>query len=81
MNMDWKKFWVNVVCLVVVVFWAVVFLLLLTSCEVLDLNEEPVEVVCEATCEDCKNVVLRCDGTGRAQNQKETNIKPTGALR
>ena len=53
---------------------SLLLVVLLTGCEILDIGEEPVEVVCRAECEECKNVVLECDGTGKATVTQQKKV-------
>lgn len=50
-------------------------ILLLAGCEALDFAEEPIDVKCRATCADCQEVVLECNGIGRGtvSQQKKVN--------
>lgn len=48
--------------------------LLLTGCEALDTQEQPVDVVCSAECQECREVLLECRGTGRGITEMQKKV-------
>jgi len=51
-----------------------VLTLMLTGCEILDFDEDPVDVSCRAQCADCEQVILECNGKGRGINSTSTKV-------
>jgi hypothetical protein len=57
--MYWKRHWLMLL-----------LVSMLLGCETFD--DGPVDVICTASCTDCAEVELTCEGTGRDRSTKKT---------